>query len=52
MSHTEALSRMIDDLPRMRDKCEPKSNTNPTYLHYSNAISNLKWLVERSGDVD
>jgi hypothetical protein len=34
----------------MRDKREPKSNTNPTYLHFSGAISNVKWLIERSGE--
>ena len=51
MSQAEALTRMIDDLRRMRDQCEPKANTNPTYLHFSGAISNLKWLIERSGEL-
>lgn len=52
MSQTEALNRMIDVLKSMRDKCEPKANTNPVYLHYSGAISNLKWLIEKSGELD
>jgi len=42
----EELERMIDSLRRQRDSCEPKSNTNPRYLRYSNAISNLKWLID------
>lgn len=42
---TTRLTMMIDELRQMRDHCEPKSNSNPTYLRYSNAISALKWLV-------
>ena len=37
---------MIDDLRRMREHCEPKSNQNPLYLRYSNAVSVLKWIIE------
>lgn len=46
MSDIEELGRMIDDLRRQREACEPKSNTNPRYLRYSNAISALKWIIE------
>jgi hypothetical protein len=28
-----------------RARCEPKNNGNPRYLHYSNAVSNLLWLI-------
>ena len=45
---TERLQRMIDDLRRMREHCEPESNQNPMYLHYSNAVSALKWIIENS----
>lgn len=48
MDETAAMQRMIDDLRTMRNSCEPKSNENPRYLHYSTAISNLKWLI---GDI-
>lgn len=37
---------MIDDLRRQRDACDPKANSNPRYLKYSNAISALKWIIE------
>jgi hypothetical protein len=37
---------MIDDLRRLRNKCEPKSNQNPRYLRYSNAVSALLWIIE------
>ena len=45
--HPEAakLQAMIDELRRMRDRCEPKSNQNPAYLRYSNAVSALLWLL-------
>jgi signal transduction histidine kinase len=46
---TERLQRMIDDLRRMREHCEPKSNQNPVYLRYSNAVSAMKWIIENSG---
>ena len=45
MSEIDELQRMIEALRRQRERCEPKSNTNQRYLHYSNAISNLKWLI-------
>ena len=45
MSDVAALRQMIDDLRRQRNQCEPKSNQNPRYLRYSNAISNMLWLV-------
>jgi len=32
---------MIDELRRIRERCEPKSNQNPRYLRYSNAVSAL-----------
>lgn len=41
---TTRFAMMIDELREMRDQCEPKNNSNPTYLRYSNAISALKWL--------
>jgi hypothetical protein len=44
---TERLQRMIDDSRRMREHCEPKSNQNPLYLHYSNAVSALR-IIEHS----
>ncbi len=37
---------MIDALRRQREQCEPKSNQNPRYLRYSNAVSSLKWIIE------
>jgi hypothetical protein len=40
------LQEMIDQLRRMRDECEPKSNQNPRYLRYSNAVSALRWIIE------
>lgn len=46
MSDVQKLQAMIDELRRQRESCEPKSNTNPRYLKYSNAVSNLLWLVE------
>lgn len=46
MSDVETLQRMIEELRRMRESCEPKANTNPRYLRFSNAVSNLKWLIE------
>jgi hypothetical protein len=45
MAEIEQLLRMIDDLRRLRNGCEPKSNQNPRYLRYSNAVSNLLWIV-------
>jgi hypothetical protein len=46
MSKIEELERMVDVLRRHRNDCEPKSNQNPRYLRYSNAVSALLWLIE------
>ena len=48
----EQIEQMIDSLRRMRNRCEPKSKSNPVYFHFSGAISNLKWLLEQSGEFD
>lgn len=45
MGKVEELERMIDTLRRQRNDCEPKSNANPRYLRYSNAVSALRWIV-------
>ena len=37
---------MIDEPRRMRERCEPKSNQNPRYLRYSNAVSALLWIID------
>jgi len=37
---------MIVVLRKQRNDCEPKSNQNPRYLRYSNAVSALLWLVD------
>lgn len=42
---TDRLQRIIDDLRRMREDCEPKNNGNPRYHRYSAAVSNLKWII-------
>jgi hypothetical protein len=42
----ERLQQMIDELRRMRNGCEPKSNENPRYLRYSNAVSALQWIID------
>lgn len=46
MTKSEELQRMIDVLRRQREDCEPKSNANPRYLRYSNAVSSLKWIID------
>jgi len=46
MSDTERLRQMIDELRRLRNSCEPKSNQNPRYLKYSNAVSALLWIID------
>ncbi|WP_166427739.1 hypothetical protein [Nonomuraea mesophila] len=46
MNDVERLQQMIDELRRLRDKCEPKNNRNPRYLRYSNAVSALLWLID------
>jgi hypothetical protein len=45
MTDIERLQRMIADLRRLRNECEPKSNQNPRYLRYSNAVSSLLWII-------
>jgi hypothetical protein len=46
MTKIDRLQRMIDDIRRMREDCEPKNNGNPRYHKYSSAVSNLKWIIE------
>ncbi|MFG2000449.1 hypothetical protein ACGFNU_15005 [Spirillospora sp. NPDC048911] len=45
MTDEERLQRMIDELRQMRKQCEPKSNQNPRYLRYSNAVTALRWII-------
>jgi hypothetical protein len=42
----QRIQEMIDQLRRMREHCELKSNQNPRYLRYSNAISALRWIID------
>ena len=42
----QRLQDMIDHLRHMREQCEPKSNQNPRYLKYSNAVSALRWIID------
>ena len=46
MTDADRLHEMIDELRRMREQCEPKSNQNPRYLRYSNAVSALRWIID------
>ncbi|MET9303562.1 hypothetical protein ABZX66_30045 [Micromonospora aurantiaca] len=46
MTDEDRLQQMIEELRRMRERCEPKSNQNPRYLRYSNAVSALRWLID------
>ncbi|MDG4793497.1 hypothetical protein [Micromonospora sp. WMMD1082] len=46
MTDEQRLQQMIDELRRMRERCEPKSHQNPRYLRYSNAVSALRWLID------
>jgi hypothetical protein len=46
MTDIERLQGMIDELRRLRNSCEPKSNQNPRYLRYSNAVSALLWIID------
>lgn len=46
MDKMRELEQMIDALRRQREGCEPKSNQNPRYLRYSNAVSALRWIVD------
>lgn len=52
MDRVRELEQMIDALRQQREGCEPKSNQNPRYLRYSNAVSALRWIIEnlRRGD--
>ena len=40
------LEQIIEALRRQREDCEPKSNQNPRYLRYSNAVSALRWIID------
>lgn len=46
MDKVRELEQMIEFLRRQREDCEPKSNQNPRYLHYSNAVSALRWILD------
>jgi hypothetical protein len=46
VTEEQKLQQMIDELRRMREGCEPKSNQNPRYLRYSNAVSALRWIID------
>ena len=46
VTEQEHLLQMIDELRRMRERCEPKSNQNPRYHRYSSAISALLWIID------
>lgn len=46
VTEQQRLRQMIDELRRMRERCEPKSNQNPRYLRYSNAVSALLWIID------
>ena len=48
MTDIDRLQGMIDELRRLRNSCEPKSNQNPRYLRYTNAVSALLWDDRRS----
>jgi hypothetical protein len=40
---------MVDQLRRMREECEPKSNQNSRYHKYSSAVSSLLWIIDDLG---
>jgi len=46
MTDVERLHQMIEEIRRIRNTCEPKSNQNPRYLRLSNAVSALLWVIE------
>jgi hypothetical protein len=46
VTDTDRLHGMIDELRRLRSRCEPKSNQNPCYLRYSNTVSALLWIID------
>jgi hypothetical protein len=45
MTSIDQLQGMVDELRHLRNGCEPKSNQNPRYLRYSNAVSALLWII-------
>jgi hypothetical protein len=45
-NNVRRLQAMVDELRAMRADCEPKSNLNPRYLRYSNAVSALTWIAD------
>ena len=46
MTDVERLQQMIEEIRRIRNRCEPKSNQNPRYLRLSNAVSAPPWVIE------
>jgi hypothetical protein len=46
VTEQDRLQQMIDELRRMRERCEPKSNQNPRYHRYSSAVSSLLWIID------
>jgi hypothetical protein len=46
MTDIERLQQMIEEIRRIRNKCEPKNNQNTRYLRLSNAVSALLWVVD------
>ncbi|MGW1453309.1 hypothetical protein ACWCO3_34575 [Micromonospora sp. NPDC002411] len=46
MNQEDRLRQIVEELRRMREQCEPKSNQNPRYLRYSNAVSALLWIID------
>jgi hypothetical protein len=45
MTCIDQLQGMMDELRRLRNGCEAKSNQNPRYLRYSNAVSALLLII-------
>jgi hypothetical protein len=46
MDKVRELEQMIEALRRQRESCQPKSNQNPRYLRYSNAVSAMRWIID------
>jgi hypothetical protein len=46
MTDVERLQQKIEEIRRIRNKCEPKNNQNPRYLRLSNAVSALLRVIE------
>jgi hypothetical protein len=46
MNTVRELEQMVEALRRQREGCEPKTNQNPRYLRYSNAVSALKRIID------